>query len=81
MDFLKNKFEETKSSLTKKEEKYLLTFTNNMKAGVSYYQNLFKNLKNVFEDIKISALNELDKSELILNEIHIEINRLSVVPV
>tara|TARA_R110002096_G_scaffold75045_5_gene177796 strand:- start:735 stop:2546 length:1812 start_codon:yes stop_codon:yes gene_type:complete len=81
IDFLKNKFEETKNSLTKKDEKYLLTFTKNMKAGVSYYQNLFNSLKHVFEDIKTTALNELDKSELILNEINLEINKLSVVHV
>lgn len=78
IDFLKNKFEETRNSLTKKEEKYLLTFTNNMKAGVSYYQNLFNNLKYVFDDIKIIALSELDKSELILNEIHLEVQSLSI---
>tara|TARA_R110002049_G_scaffold35191_7_gene113780 strand:+ start:14763 stop:16574 length:1812 start_codon:yes stop_codon:yes gene_type:complete len=81
IDFLKNKFDETKDSLSKKEEKYLLTFTNNMKVGVSYYQDLFNSLKHVFEDIKTTALNELDKSELILNEIHLEIKRLSVVHV
>ncbi|MGC1205303.1 MAG: hypothetical protein WA839_10515 [Flavobacteriaceae bacterium] len=81
IDFLKNKFEETKNSLTKKDEKYLLTFTKNMKAGVSYYQNLFNSLKHVFEDIKTTALNELNKSELILNEINLEINKLSVVHV
>ena len=52
-----------------------------MKAGVSYYQNLFNSLKHVFEDIKTTALNELDKSELILNEINLEINKLSVVHV
>lgn len=81
IDFLKNKLEEAKNSITKKEEKHLLTFTNNMKTGVLYYQNLFNGLKDVFEDIKLSALNELEQSELILNEIQLEINKLSVVPV
>ncbi|WP_034042095.1 hypothetical protein [Wocania ichthyoenteri] len=79
IDFLKNKLDEAKESFNKKEEKYLLTFTNNMKAGVLYYQNLFKSLKDVFEDIKTTALNELEKSELTLNEIHLEIKKLSVV--
>ena len=81
IDFLKNKLEETKNALNKKEEKYFLTFTNNMKTGVLYYQNLFNSLKDLFDDIKTSALIELEKSELILNEIHLEINRLSVVHV
>lgn len=79
IDFLKKKLDEAKVSFNKKEEKYLLTFTNNMKTGVLYYQNLFKSLKDVFEDIKTTALNELEKSELTLNEIYLEIKKLSVV--
>lgn len=79
IDYLKNKLEEAKASFNKKEEKYLVNFTNNMKEGVLYYQNLFKSVKGVFEDIKISALKELEKSELTLNEIHVEIKKLSAV--
>lgn len=78
IDFLKKKLEDAKVSMSKKEEKYLKTFTKNMNEGVLYYQNLFKSLKGVFEDIKTTALNELDKSELTLNEIHLEIKRLSL---
>ncbi|MFD1615691.1 hypothetical protein [Gelatiniphilus marinus] len=81
IDYLKNKLEASKASFNKKEEKYLLNFTNNMKEGVMYYQNLFKSVKNVFEDIKTSALKELDKSELTLNEINLEIKKLSAVTV
>lgn len=78
IDFLKNKLTEARTSMNKKEEKYLLNFTNNMKAGVSYYQNLFSDVKHAFTDIKTAVLNELDTSELTLNEIHLEIQNLSI---
>ncbi|MEP1490451.1 MAG: hypothetical protein ABJK28_18680 [Algibacter sp.] len=78
IDFLKNKLTEARASMTKKEEKYLVTFTTNMKAGVSYYQSLFNDVKHAFTDIKTGVLNELDKSELTLNEIHLEIQNLSI---
>ncbi|WOD45242.1 hypothetical protein [Hwangdonia lutea] len=78
IDFLKNKLEDAKVSFNKKEEKYLLTFTNNMKEGVSYYKNLFQNTKHVFQDFKSTVLNELNTSELTLNTIHSEIKTLAV---
>ncbi|WP_418603642.1 hypothetical protein [Hwangdonia sp.] len=78
IDFLKNKLEDAKVSFNKKEEKYLFTFTNNMKEGVFYYQNLFQNTKHVFEDFKSTVLNELNQSELALNTIYSEIETLAI---
>ena len=78
IDYLKNKLDEARKSITKKEEKYLLTFTNNMKEGVSYYKTMFCELKNTFEDIKDVVLNELDKSERTLSLIKVEIESLSI---
>ena len=79
MDYLKNKIDEAKISMNKKEEKYLKTFTANMKSGVSYYKNLFNDIKSNFESIKTSVLVELDKSEAVLNQIQLEIQDLAVV--
>ena len=62
----------------KREEKYLQTFTNNMKAGVSYYQSLFNGVKDAFEDIKIAVLNELERSEAILTQIQIDKQNLVI---
>jgi hypothetical protein len=81
IDFLKNKLEEVKKDMNKKEEKYLLTFTNNMKEGVLYYQNLFTSISNVFEDIKQSVLNELELSVNTLQNIGLEIENLSPIQV
>lgn len=76
IDFLMNKLAEARVVMTKKEEKYLVTFTSNMKSGVLYYQNLFDNLKDTFANIKTEVLKDLNKSELILNEIQLEIENL-----
>jgi len=81
IDFLKNKLEEVKKDMNKKEEKYLLTFTNNMKEGLLYYQELFTSIKNAFEDIKEAVLNELEKSRITLQNIGLEIENLSPIPV
>ncbi|AUS04782.1 hypothetical protein [Pseudotamlana carrageenivorans] len=78
MDFLKNKFEEAKVNMNKKEEKYLKTFTTNMKAGVTYYQELFNGVKDSFQDIKSSVLNELEKTEAVLNQMQLDIQNLAV---
>lgn len=77
MDYLKNKFEEAKTSMTKKEEKYFLTFADNMKAGVSYYQNMFKDVKNTFSKVKHTVLSELEKHEAALHQIQLDIKNLS----
>ena len=78
MDYLKNKLEESKMTMTKKEEKYLLTFANNMKTGVFYYQNLFDNVKDAFNTMKSSVLCELGKSEVALNQILLDIQKYKI---
>ena len=64
--------------MTKKEEKYLLTFTTNLNEGISYYKSMFNELKNTFQEIKEEVLNELDKGEKTLSLIHLEIQNLAV---
>ena len=73
IDYLKKKLDETKASISKKEEKYFITFTTNLKEGIAYYKNLFKELKNTFEDVKENAMFKLDKSEKILDLMILEI--------
>ncbi|WP_142784881.1 hypothetical protein [Changchengzhania lutea] len=79
IDYLKNKLEESKISMSKKEEKYLRTFTKNMNEGVAYYHHLFSNLKDSFKDIKVTVLNELEVGANALHSIHLEIDRLTLV--
>ncbi|GGZ84269.1 hypothetical protein [Algibacter mikhailovii] len=79
IEYLKNKLEDTKYAMNKKEEKYLKTFTKNMMAGVSYYQSLFVNVKGSFQDVKATILHELERTELTLNQIQADIQNMSVV--
>ncbi|MGZ0015471.1 hypothetical protein [Yeosuana sp. AK3] len=81
IDFLKNKLEDIKKDMNKKEEKYLLTFTNNMKEGVLYYQELFNTVTNNFKDMKQAVLLDLDNGIRTLQNIHHEIEGLSLVAI
>ena len=76
LDFLKNKLDEVKFSMDKKQEKYFVGFTENLKDGISYYQNLFSNIKDSFEDVRYSILNELEVSNKSLQLITLEIEKL-----
>lgn len=49
-----------------------------MKTGVSYYQNLFDNVKDAFNTMKSSVLCELEKSEVALNQILLDIQKYKI---
>jgi len=76
LDYLKNKIDDAKDSMNKKQEKYLLTFSKNMEEGIGYYNNLFDGLKHKFEDTKQGILNDLEASKTILQNLHLEIENL-----
>jgi len=73
IDYLKNKFEETKGELDKKQEKYFSNFSNNLKEGISYYNNLFAKAKHTFKTSKATVLDELEFSKNKLQVISLEI--------
>ena len=77
LDYLKNKIDETNSSLNKKQEKYLLNFSKNLDEGISYYQEVFENMKDRFEDTKENILAELDSSKKSLRDLHGKIEILT----
>jgi hypothetical protein len=76
LDFLKTKIEETSSSLNKKQEKYLLTFSNNLNEGINYYQKLFLNLQDKFNDTRSNILTELEASKKSLQQLKLDIEVL-----
>ena len=63
IDFLKNKLEETKGTLDKKQEKYFSTFSSNLNKGITYYNNLFGTVKDNFKEAKSTLLNDLELSK------------------
>ncbi len=81
IDYLKNKIDETRVSMSEKQEKYLLTFANNLQEGADYYHTLFSDVKDVFEDTKAHILNELDANMKTIQLLTLEIKNLSMAPV
>lgn len=78
IDFLKNKIEETRISMTNKQEKYLLTFVKNLKEGINYYYGLFSDLNNIFEDTKAGILSDLDANYKTLHLLNLKLENLAV---
>lgn len=81
IDFLKSKIDEARRTNLDKQEKYLLGFVKNLQDGINYYNNLFNNLKDIFQEAKISILEELDASKERLNNLKCEIENLFFAPV
>jgi len=77
MDYLKNKLDAAKHTMTKKEEKYLITFTKNLNEGILYYKSLFSEMKNKFQDVKVDVFTALNKSEKALQCMTVEIEALA----
>lgn len=77
LDYLKGKIEETKVNMTKKQEKYLLTFAKNLNEGIEYYHDLFEDLKDKFQDTKSTILNEIADNRNTLQLLSLEIESLS----
>lgn len=78
LDYLRNKIEESKYSMNKKQEKYLLTFIHNLNDGITYYQKLFGDLKDRFQDSKTIILGELEKGTDTLQQLKMKIDGLSL---
>ncbi|TXE12777.1 hypothetical protein FUA26_02970 [Seonamhaeicola algicola] len=75
VDFILKKLDEVKSNMTKKEANYILTFTNNLNNGITYYKSLFNSAKNVFDDVKKQALSELDINERLIKQLQHKIKQ------
>ncbi len=76
LDYFKTQIEDTQVSMTKKQEKYLQTFANNLNEGIQYYDDLFSDLKNKFNDTKSNILAELEFSKKRLQTLEIRIENL-----
>ena len=81
MDYLKNKLEEAKKDWNKKQEKYFNRFFENMHEGIVYYNNLFEEIKNKYEETKDETLASLEKTKSKLTELALEVEALKILPV
>jgi len=73
IDFLRNKIEETKASMTAKEQKGLFSFVENLKNGIQYYENLFAEVKGHFDETKNNLFHELEQSREKLDLLYLKI--------
>lgn len=78
IDYLNNKFEETRDEMTQKQEKYLMTFSENLQNGIIYYKELFSNAKDKFTETKEDILNQLSSNQSILKSLNSEIENTFV---
>ena len=76
IDYLKNKLEEAKDSINKKQEIYLTTFAENLNEGIDYYESLFSASKEAFKETKSIILGDLNSSRKKLQLLHVEIDEL-----
>ena len=81
IDYLNNKIDEARDSMSVKQEKYLTTFASNLNDGIDYYHELFDEVKHKYADTKSSIQNELAASRKALSLLSFEIERLTLTPV
>ncbi len=69
LDYLKNQLAEAGNEWDKKQQKYFQKFKQNMEAGISYYENLFENVKGKFYNKKNQIKEDLAQAKQQLNRI------------
>ena len=77
IDYLKNKVTEIEDSFSANQHKYLLTFERNLNDGITYYNNLFRNIKNKFLETKTEILSDLEKSSNALEQLKTKIENIT----
>jgi hypothetical protein len=76
-DYLKDKIEEAQGDLNKRQEKYLLSFSENLKQGISYYEELFTQIKDRFQQSRNQLKLELQNHLKVLEELEARIRELA----
>src|SRR5690606_34252996 len=76
LDYLKDKVADITQTESQKQKQYWLTFTNNLKDGISYYEDLFENIGQNFESIKAEVFNKLKNARNILDLVQEKIENL-----
>jgi len=76
LDYLQARIAESRFEITDKQRKYLLKFAENLNDGITYYQELFNNLKKEFPESKAQILFLLEEGRKSLNNLIQEIESL-----
>lgn len=78
INYLQSSIEDSRESITKKEQNRFIKFSENLLEGIEYYSALFNNKENAFRETKTTILSKLDASTEKLLKIHKEITLLSI---
>ena len=81
IEYLSNKIDEAKETMSEKQEKYFTSFAENLLAGVSYYNELFDGAKGKFEGTKEQILTDLDRSAISIKLLMTRLNNKKLSPV
>jgi hypothetical protein len=81
LDYLKNKVDESRDSMNKKQERYLISFSKNLQEGIGYYDDLFSKAKDKFEETRNQLYKELESAKDTLSSITQQIEDLRLQPV
>ncbi|GJQ64387.1 MAG: hypothetical protein SCALA702_34400 [Melioribacteraceae bacterium] len=79
VEYLKNKVDECKNSLSDNNIQYLEKFVKNLNTGISYYRKLFGDLDNRFKRLNFNALKTLKDHQQSLNLLNAEIQNLAII--
>ena len=77
IDFLNNSIDDSRDSLTKKEQKRFIKFSDNLLEGIKYYNTLFNNI-DAFCSSKSSIISELNAGSEKIHDLQKEITELAV---
>ena len=78
IDYLTNKIEEVRNSMSVKQGKYLTNFASNLNDGINYYHKLFDEVKHKYKDTRSGIVRELEASRHALNQLNFEIESISL---
>ncbi len=67
IDYLNDKFSEITGPIPEKQVKYFDTFIKNINEGIEYYKNLFEENKTKLKDVYNSAMKDLEKLQMEVN--------------
>jgi molecular chaperone GrpE (heat shock protein) len=76
IEFLKDKVNDASRNPVEKEQKYLLSFSENLEQGIEYYSNLFKEKSDSFNESYELLMNNLEDSFQRLKLLKLRISNL-----
>ncbi len=78
VDYFRKEIKDSEHQITSRKLKNLMEFSENLKSGISYYQDLFGDLKEYFGSIKENIFQRLDEQLEQLHVLHEKVESLTL---